>query len=119
MRLVVRPRADAGLIEFDRRLAALPETMAAGLGAALELARDYAELISPRRTGALAAAHVVQDGRLIIDPGAVNPHGQRPAEYGPIVHSMGAERAFYARTMAEVGREMARVVIDGVVSEIG
>ena len=61
-------------------------------------------------TGALRASQRVEFAKLrgiiFIDPGAVNPRGQRPADYGPIEHARGGSHAFYARTEAERGGDV-------------
>ena len=50
-----------------------------------------------------------------IDPSAVNPRGQRPAEYGPHLHRQGLRpgrkggiRAFYKATVNRFGSQIAR-----------
>lgn len=52
-------------------------------------------------SGALRASHRIEHqprnlrGRVFIDPGTVNPRGQRPAEYGYYEHERGGSHAFY------------------------
>lgn len=66
----------------------------------------YARATTHIDTGALALSHrmkVTGRGRIaraliFIDPGALNPLGQRPAEYGIYEHGRGGLHAFYART---------------------
>ena len=63
--------------------------------------------------GALRAAHRMSlvehvdkqtaRGSIFIDPNAINPRGQRPAEYGVYEHARGGEHAFYLRTLLEHG----------------
>ena len=64
------------------------------------------------RGGALRASHRMSlveknadtvRGSIFIDPSAVNPRGQRPAEYGVYENARGGEHAFYARTALEAG----------------
>jgi len=74
--------------------------------------------------GGLRASHRMEvseggeHGRIYIDPTAVNPRGQRPAEYGPYEHARGGSHAFYDRTLSEHGpqvtAEMQRMITEGI-----
>jgi len=67
------------------------------------------------RGGGLRASHrmSVQElksgprGRIYISPTAVNPRGQKPAEYGPYEHARGGSHAFYDRTISEHGPKVS------------
>lgn len=102
--------------ENVRRIAALRPSGAAG-----RMVRDTtAELhrytvaithVWKYKGGGLKASHRMQvrglEGRIYIDPTAVNPRGQRPVDYGPHEHARGGSHAFYARTIAERGPQVA------------
>lgn len=100
---------------FREALRALDQTREAvdstrGLAWAVsEVGREmqaHARAITHIDTGALAASHRMITGGggataralIFIDPTALNPRGQRPAEYGLIEHARGGSHAFYART---------------------
>lgn len=66
--------------------------------------------------GALRASHRIADlvisdnqarGEIFLDPTAVNPRGQRPAEYGVYEHARGGEHAFYELTIENAGPRAA------------
>jgi len=63
----------------------------------------YMVVITHRLSGALAASERVRmeglRGEIFIDPGSVNPMGQRPAVYGPFENARGGEHAFIDRTV--------------------
>lgn len=67
----------------------------------------------PFKGGALRASHRMYlaesglEGKIYIDPGAMNPRGQRPSIYGPFEEARGGEHAFYRRTVEERGQEEA------------
>lgn len=68
----------------------------------------YARSITPVVTGSLAASHMVtvfgDYSEVHINPAAVNPYSdENPPTYGPKVHDLSADRAFYDRTVAEFG----------------
>jgi hypothetical protein len=52
-------------------------------------------------SGALRASHRMKitevRGQVYIDPGAVNPRGQKPVVYGPEEQARGGSHAFYTR----------------------
>lgn len=83
---------------------------------------------TPWDTSALRNSHRIKfDGgqhraTIHIDPGAVNPRGQRPSRYGPHLHAQGKRsglkggvRAFYEYTVeqygAKIGQGMAKMFI--------
>lgn len=73
-------------------------------------------------TGALRASHRMTvtgvRGRVFIDPGAVNPRGQRPAVYGPFEHARRGDHAFYRLTRERVEaryRNLVRQMVQDVV----
>ncbi len=75
----------------------------------------YAVSITHVVTGTLRAAHrtavdlKVPQGRVFIDPAAVNPQNQqRPADYGVYEQNRGGDHAFYTRTNREVGERLAK-----------
>lgn len=85
----------------------------------------YAVSITHVITGSLRAAHrseidmKIPQGRVFIDPGAVNPANQaRPAEYGVIEQRRGGEHAFYVRTNREVGERLAKQGADALRTKI-
>jgi len=55
--------------------------------------------------GGLRASHRAEvkglRGRVYIDPGAVNPRGQKPSIYGYYENRRGGSHAFYDRTVEE------------------
>lgn len=67
----------------------------------------YVVSITHVDTGALRASHRIWlgglQGRIYIDPNAINPKGQRPYIYGPKEHARGGAHAFYYRTYNEFG----------------
>jgi hypothetical protein len=77
-------------------------------------AQRYAVAITHVDTGALRASHRMAfreesrsaHGTISIDPASVNPHGQRPAVYGPVEHGRGGSHAFYERVVSERGLEI-------------
>lgn len=72
----------------------------------------YAITITDVLTGALRASHRAgyfnYRGVVFIDPGAVNPFGDRPVVYGEYVHARGGSHAFYERTVREAGEGIMR-----------
>lgn len=72
----------------------------------------YAITITHAITGALRASHHAgffnYRGVVFIDPGAVNPFGQRPSVYGEYEHARGGAHAFYDRTVREAGAPIMR-----------
>jgi len=101
-----------------RMIAAVQPTGALGRAVRHGLARAhrYAVTITHVDTGALRASHRMAFaerrhsalGRMFIAPSAVNPHGEKPVEYGPEEHARGGGHAFYQRTLDEQGRDLAR-----------
>lgn len=96
----------------------LEKEVEAYIGVAFAL---YAAEISPFWTGALSSSHIVTDlGEthfVHINPDVRNPvTGDPPAEYGIEQHAMGGWRAFYDRTLSELGPEMLDKVDDDVFS---
>lgn len=96
----------------QRQIAALKPSGAFGEAireATVQLQR-YAIGLTHVDTGALKSSHRMEVknlyGRIFLDPGAVNPHGQRPARYGPFEHDRGGEHAFYDRTVEEYGQQV-------------
>lgn len=96
----------------QRQIAALKPSGAFGEAireATVELQR-FAIGLTHVDTGALKSSHRMEVqslyGRIFIDPDAVNPHGERPARYGPVEHERGGDHAFYERTVAEHGRQV-------------
>jgi hypothetical protein len=85
------------------------------LGRAVKAATVRAHLGAVRKThvltGALRASHriVLQglEGRVYIDPGSVNPKGDRPAQYGPVEEARGGSHAFYLRAVTEDANAIA------------
>lgn len=80
------------------------------VGVATEAAL-YAAEISPFWTGALSTSHiteVTEDMTIVyLNPLVTNPvTGDRPADYGVEQHAMGGWRAFYDRTVVEIGPEL-------------
>jgi len=69
-------------------------------------------------TGALKGSHTMEVkglwGRVFLSHSAVNPHGGRPARYGPFEHARGGDHAFYDRAVAEYGQQ----VIDRAAAKI-
>ena len=61
----------------------------------------------PDRGGGLRASHRMEvtelQGRIYIDPEAVNPRGDKPSMYGPLEEKRGGAHAFYSRTINEAG----------------
>lgn len=86
----------------------------------------YCVTITHVDTGALRASHRMSfdegrgwaRGRIAIDASSVNPHGHKPAEYGPIEHARGGSHAFYARTKEERGQHILRGMADIVRREL-
>lgn len=98
-----------------------------GLGEAVKQAtlflHKYAVHITPVVTGTLQASHMLDfaaggvstyrynirirnsaAGLIYINPLTVNPYtGDKPSEYGLVVHRRGGSRAFYRRTHEEAG----------------
>lgn len=114
-RLTVRGLEEAQAVNM-RRLAALrPE---GELGRAVQTTvrelQTYAKGITHRDTTALQASHLGEvhglQGRVFINPAAINPRGQRPSEYGPYEHARGGSHAFYDRTVRERGPGLANDV---------
>ena len=76
--------------------------------------------------GGLRASHRMEvtdqgeHGRIYIDPGAINPRGQKPAEYGIYEHARGGDHAFYDGTLSEAGPgivdEMNRIITEGIIN---
>jgi hypothetical protein len=77
----------------------------------------------PDKGGGLRASHRMEvkelRGRIYIDPGAVNPRGQKPSIYGPYEEARGGSHAFYNRTVDEAGpgevtavlRQLGRILV--------
>lgn len=68
----------------------------------------YARSITPVVTGSLAASHMLTVAGdytdIHINPAAINPYSdENPPTYGPKVHALSADRAFYDRTVEEFG----------------
>lgn len=81
------------------------ETIQLEKSVAVDLAL-YASHISPFVTGSLSASHIVSemgDYSLVhISQHTTNPWSDEdPWQYGPKVHAMGGQRAFYDRTVEE------------------
>lgn len=98
-----------------------------GLGEAVKQAalflHKYAVNITPVVTGTLQASHMIDFASggvdtnryqirikssaaalIYINPLTINPYtGDKPSEYGPVVHRRGGHRAFYRRTHEEAG----------------
>ena len=100
-----------------QRIAALTPTGAAGKAIKYGTIRlhRYAVAIThvwKYKGGALRASHRMAisglDGKITIDPSAMNPRGQRPADYGPHEHARGGTHAFYKRAVEEEGPETSR-----------
>lgn len=96
----------------QRRIAALKPSGEYGMAVrdtVAELQR-YAIAVTHVDTGALKGSHTMEVkglwGRIFISPSGVNPHGQRPAQYGPVEHARGGSHAFYERTVAEHGQQV-------------
>lgn len=70
-------------------------------------AHRYAVFVTHVDTGALRASHRIKvetaRAEVYIDPNAINPRGQRPADYGVVEHERGGGHAFYDRTENERG----------------
>jgi hypothetical protein len=108
-----------GLQEAQRANLSLIRTLQPGgaLEAAVKagttLAQQAAVRKTPVDTGSLRASHRINiqglRGMVYIDPSAKNPRsGGKPADYGPIVHARGGQRAFYARVVAEEGNAIGK-----------
>ncbi|MDR3572862.1 MAG: hypothetical protein P4L50_03290 [Anaerolineaceae bacterium] len=73
-------------------------------------AERYAMSITHVLSGALRASHRMNvqalHGQIYIDPAAVNPHGQKPSDYGVYEHNRGGTHAFYERTVDEHYRQV-------------
>lgn len=88
-------------------------------------AHRYAVLITHVDTGALRASHRISfdagraRGEIYIDPTAVNPRGQRPAEYGPEEHARGGSHAFYRRTVVERAEPLLREALSRLGRDMG
>ena len=88
------------------------------LGAAVQegtlAAQRYMVSITHVDTGALRASLMVRvsglRGEVYIDPGAVNPRGQAPSEYGPYENARGGEHAFMLRTVTEGVTEIHKIM---------
>lgn len=102
-----------------------------GLGRAIQFAtlggRQWAQRIAHRITGTLAGAQTVDfqnagdmsEGRVFIDPAAVNPVSSSPPSiYGPIEHARGGSHAFYSRVISERGDYLAGRAIELVLSDM-
>lgn len=110
-----------------RAIAALRPAGAAGVAvrdATAEMHR-YAVSIThvwKYKGGGLKTSHRMEvndfRGRIYIDPGVINPRGQRPVEYGPHEHARGGSHAFYARTMAEVGPAAGAAAVEFLLREV-
>ena len=67
--------------------------------------------------GGLRASHRIEfdpsriRGRIYIDPGAINPRGQRPSKYGPAEEARGGSHAFYGRSEREEGPRVVGKVV--------
>lgn len=76
----------------------------------------------PVKGGGLRASHRMYlaenelEGRIFIDPSAINPRGQRPSIYGPFEEARGGSHAFYHRTVEERGQEEAAKATKGVIT---
>ena len=106
-----------------KRIAALRPSGAAGRTIRYGLTRLHRYAVSithvwKYKGGGLRASHRMGidglRGRIYIDPTAVNPRGQKPAEYGPYEHARGGIHAFYDRTVEEEGPETMRRMKDMV-----
>ena len=110
-----------------RRIAALQPTGAVGKAIKYGTIRlhRYAVAIThvwKHLGGGLRASHRMAisglDGKISIDPSAMNPRGQRPADYGPREHARGGTHAFYQRAVDEEGPETVRrmgvMIIKGI-----
>jgi len=100
-----------------RRMAELKPSGAAGKAIRYGLTRLHRYVVSithvwKYKGGGLRASHRMGmdglRGRIYIDPGAVNPRGQKPVDYGPYEHARGGTHAFYDRTVDEEGPETLR-----------
>lgn len=74
-------------------------------------AADYAAEISPFWTGALSTSHTAEDvgdmHHVFLDDSVINPiTGDHPSVYGIEQHAMGGEKAFYTRTVEEIGPQL-------------
>ncbi len=106
-----------------KRIAALKPSGTAGRTIRYGLTRLHRYAVSithvwKYKGGGLRASHRMGidglRGRIYIDPTAVNPRGQKPAEYGPYEHARGGIHAFYDRTVEEEGPETMRRMKDMV-----
>ena len=71
----------------------------------------YAAEISPFWTGALSSSHMIEDvgemHHVFLNPSVRNPiTGDPPATYGVEQHAIGGRKAFYDRTVEEIGQEL-------------
>ena len=118
-----------GYYEIQRARVQLLEAISpqGGLGEAVKQAtlflHEYAVHITPVVTGTLQSSHMIDfaaggvstyrynirirnsaAGIIYINPLTVNPFtGDKPSEYGLVVHRRGGSRAFYRRTYEEAG----------------
>jgi len=107
-KLTIRGLEEAQAVN-RRRLAALRPDSDAGraIQTVVQTLQGYAKTITHRDTTALQASHLGEvhglQGRIFINPSAINPRGQRPSVYGELEHARGGSHAFYDRTVAERG----------------
>lgn len=86
-------------------------------------ARGYANLITHRLTGSLAASHVVfaqPDSHIVTpNPNAFNPLSRRKVtDYAIHEHNRGGSHAFYERTIREAGARILANAAKGYVARL-
>lgn len=83
----------------------------------------YASEISPFWTGALSSSHITEQTDemtiVFLNPQVLNPiTGDPPAKYGVTQHNMGGWRAFYDRTVVEIGPQLLDAGADEFITRL-
>lgn len=79
------------------------------------MAQRYSVVNTHVDTGALKASHRIDiengglRGIVYLDPGAINPKGQRPSQYGVYEHARGGDHAFYEKTVRDSGEQIGSI----------
>lgn len=116
------------LRQFIRRLIAAMRpggSMTRIITYATDWGRQLAGEYSHQDTTELSKSHLSEvteggsQGRVYINPSAVNPRGQRPAIYGPFEHGHGTSHAFYTLTSEDLNESLPGIMARVVHEDIG
>jgi hypothetical protein len=108
-----------GLARFDAALDIDSPTVARGLGLMARPAAAFASTITHQDTATLWRSYLINQGvgssgafaSIFVDPGVVNPRGQRPSEYAFYEFSRGGSHDAFGRTVARA-ESYVNVAID-------